>query len=115
MGRWLGQSYKNNLTYRDTNLTAYYEEALKGWFVPEWLLLAFLFGLALLIGICLISALLYVLWRRRRKRKRQRNTQLNLPTEVGFEKTKTCGACGKQFNGVHTFCPYCFTFHGKDY
>jgi hypothetical protein len=100
---------------RDTNLTAYYKEALKGWFVPEWLLLAFLFGLALLIGICLISALLYVLWRRRRKRKRQRSTQLNSPTEVGFKKTKTCGACGKQFNGVHTFCPYCFTFHGKDY
>ena len=100
---------------RDTNLTAYYKEALKGWFVPEWLLLTFLFGLALLIGICLISALLYVLWRRRRKRKRQRSTQLNSPTEVGFKKTKTCGACGKQFNGVHTFCPYCFTFHGKDY
>ena len=84
------------------------------WGIPMWLL-ALLFGLALLIGICLISALLYVLWRRRRKRKRQRSTQLKMPREVEFKKTKTCGACGKQFNGVHTFCPYCFTFHGKDY
>ena len=84
------------------------------WGIPMWLL-AFLFGLALLIGVCLISALLCVLWWRRRKRKRQRSIQLNSPREVGFKKTKTCGACGKQFNGVHTFCPYCFTFHGKDY
>jgi ribosomal protein L32 len=84
------------------------------WGIPMWLL-ALLFGLAPLFGVCLISALLYVLWRRRRKRKRQRSTQLNSPRGVGFKKIKTCGACGKQFNGVHTFCPYCFTFHGKDY
>jgi ribosomal protein L32 len=81
--------------------------------IPEMLLLSLLIGLAMLVGICLIFALLYVLWWRRRKRKR--STQLKMPREVGFQKTKTCGKCGKQFNGAHTFCPYCFTFHGKDY
>jgi len=85
-----------------------------GWEVPVGLL-ALLIVSALLIGVCLICALLFVLWRRRRRKKRKRNTQLNSPREAGFKKIKTCGACGKQFNGVYTFCPYCFTFHGKDY
>jgi len=76
---------------------------------------ALLFVLALLIGVCLILALLYVLWRRGRKKKRQVSTQLNSPRDTEFKKIKICGACGRQFNGVYTFCPYCFTFHGKDY
>jgi len=93
---------------------------IKLWtFPPKWEVfvgpLALLFVLALLVGVCLICVLLFVLWRRRRKKKRKRNAQLNSLTEVGFKKIKTCKACGKQFNGVHTFCPYCFTFDGKDY
>ena len=27
---------------------------------------------------------------------------------------KTCAKCGRTFLGLHTFCPYCFTYHGKD-
>jgi len=82
--------------------------------IPEMLLLSLLIGLAVLIGVCVLFAFLFGLWWRRRKRKKRRSTQLNSP-RVGFQRIKTCGACGKQFNGVHTFCPYCFTFHGKDY
>jgi len=93
---------------------------IKLWtFPPVWEVLVgplvLLFVLALLVGICLICALLFMLWKRRKKKKRRRSTQPNSPTEVGFKKTKTCSACGRQFNEVHTFCPYCFTFHGKDY
>jgi hypothetical protein len=82
--------------------------------IPEMLLLCLLIGLAVLVGICVIFALLFGLWWRRRKRKKRRSAQLN-SGRVGFPKTKTCSVCGKQFNGVHTFCPYCFAFHGKDY
>jgi len=27
---------------------------------------------------------------------------------------KKCVKCGRTFLGVHTFCPYCFTYHGKN-
>jgi len=27
---------------------------------------------------------------------------------------KTCAKCGRTFLGVHTFCPHCLTYHGKD-
>ena len=27
---------------------------------------------------------------------------------------KKCAKCGKTFLGVYTFCPHCFTFHGKN-
>jgi len=30
---------------------------------------------------------------------------------VGYKK---CAKCGRTFLGVHTFCPYCLTFHGKN-
>jgi hypothetical protein len=35
--------------------------------------------------------------------------------EHPFKTTKTCSVCGREFPGVYTFCPYCFTFYGKDY
>jgi len=58
------------------------------------------------------------------ERKRKKNVQMCVqPTssevmpckEVGFKRSKTCSACGKGFPEVYTFCPHCFTFHGKDY
>jgi hypothetical protein len=90
------------------------------WEIPRWLL-ALLFISAILIGACLAAAIVFVLLRRRkRKRKDQWGRQpssfeVEPCKEVGFKRSKTCSACGKEFPGVYTFCPYCFTFHGKDY
>ncbi len=84
------------------------------WEIPRWLL-ALLFLLALFIGACLAAAIVFaLLWRRCRKKKDQVDKQPTRP-EVEFKKSKTCSVCGKEFPGVYTFCPYCFTFHGKDY
>ena len=90
------------------------------WKIPRWLL-ALLFISAILIGACLAAVIVFVLLRRRkRKRKDQRGRQpssfeVEPCKEVGFKRSKACSACGKEFPGVYTFCPYCFTFHGKDY
>jgi len=84
------------------------------WEIPRWLL-ALLFLLAIFIGACLAAAIVFAfLWRRCRKKKDQIDKQPTRP-EVEFKKSKTCSVCGKEFPGVYTFCPYCFTFHGKDY
>ena len=84
------------------------------WKIPRWLL-ALLFLLAVFIGACLVAAIVFaLLWRRCRKKKDQMDKQPTRP-EVGLKKSKTCSVCGKEFLGTYTFCPYCFTFHGKDY
>jgi len=84
------------------------------WEIPRWLL-ALLFLLAVFIGACLAAAIVFaLLWRRCRKKKDQMDKQPTRP-EVEFKKSKTCSVCGKEFPGTYTFCPYCFTFHGKDY
>lgn len=84
------------------------------WEIPRWLL-ALLFLLAVFIGACLVAAVVFaLLWRRCRKKKDQMDKQTTRP-EVGFKKSKTCNVCEKEFPGTYTFCPYCFTFHGKDY
>ena len=48
---------------RDTNLTAYYEETLKGWFVPVWF-----YWLLLLLLVLIIILLIIWFYRRRRKK-----------------------------------------------
>ncbi|MDI6690239.1 MAG: CARDB domain-containing protein, partial [Candidatus Bathyarchaeota archaeon] len=84
------------------------------WEVPKELLVL-LFLLAALIGACLVAAIIFAfLWRRRRKKKDGMDKQPARP-EVEFKTIKTCSMCGKDFLGTYTFCPYCFTFHGKDY
>jgi ribosomal protein L32 len=34
--------------------------------------------------------------------------------KVKIMRYKTCAKCGRTFLGVHTFCPHCFTYHGKN-
>jgi len=34
--------------------------------------------------------------------------------KVNIVRYKTCAKCGRTFLGIHTFCPYCFTYHGKN-
>lgn len=34
--------------------------------------------------------------------------------KVDTTRHKTCVKCGRTFLGVHTFCPYCFTYHGRN-
>jgi len=34
--------------------------------------------------------------------------------KVDMVRYKTCAKCGRTFLGLHTFCPYCFTYHGKN-
>ena len=90
------------------------------WEIPRGLL-ALLFLLAVFIGACLVATTVFaLLWMRERKKKGQMGRQPTCPEvkpckEVGFKTSKTCSACGKEFPRAYTFCPYCFTFHGKDY
>jgi len=51
---------------KNMNLTAYYKEAVEGWFIPEWFYLIFPWLLLLLIIIIAI-----ILYRRRQKKKTQ--------------------------------------------
>jgi hypothetical protein len=85
------------------------------WKIPIWLL-ALLFLLAMLIGILLLLVLMCALLRRRRRKKKDKMVIPPIPpTIMPFHRSKKCRVCGKEFLGVYTFCPYCFTFHGKDY
>ncbi|MGQ9641742.1 MAG: CARDB domain-containing protein [Candidatus Bathycorpusculaceae bacterium] len=85
------------------------------WKIPIWLL-ALLFLLAMLIGILLLLVLICALLRRRRRKKKDKMVIPPIPhTIMPFQRSKKCKVCGKEFPGVYTFCPYCFTFHGKDY
>ena len=85
------------------------------WKIPIWLL-ALLFLLAMLIGILLLLVLICALLRRRRRKKKDKMVIPPIPpTIMPFQRSKKCKACGKEFLEVYTFCPYCFTFHGKDY
>jgi len=87
--------------------------------LPKWLL-ALLFILAVLIGACLVAATIFALLWRREKKKSQMDKHPTVPeikpSEVApFKIRKTCNECGREFPGLYTFCPYCLTFHEKDY
>ena len=84
--------------------------------LPRWLL-AFLFLLAVLVGACLVLLIGLALWcmRERKKEAVVPTPSVKRCEEHPFKTTKTCSSCGREFPGVYTFCPYCFTFHGKDY
>lgn len=85
------------------------------WKIPIWLL-ALLFLLAVLIGILLLLVLMCALLRRRRRKKKDKMVIPPIPpTIMPFQRSKKCRVCGKEFPAVYTFCPYCFTFYGKDY
>jgi hypothetical protein len=83
--------------------------------IPLWLL-ALLFLLAMIIGILLLLALMFALLQRRRRKKKGKIVIPPIPPTIApFQRSKKCRVCGKEFLGVYTFCPYCFTFHGEDY
>lgn len=74
----------------------------------------------LAVFMCVAAIVSALLWEHERKKKGQMcrqptSSEVKPCKEVGFKRSKTCSACGKEFPGVYTFCPYCFTFHGKDY
>jgi hypothetical protein len=86
--------------------------------LPKWLL-AFLFLLAVLVGAILVILIWFILWWMHERRK-EREVKPSAPPfkpyeEHPFRATKTCKVCGRNFPGVYTFCPYCMSFHGKDY
>lgn len=84
-----------------------------------WVLI--LLFISTIIGALLLFVIAFALLRRRRKRSQDNmDTQLNCSRVKPFSKTKSkrgkrCSTCGKEFPSVYTFCPYCFTFYGKDY
>lgn len=88
--------------------------------IPRWLL-AWLFLLTVLVGIILaLIVILLLLCVCRRKREEDEKAPAPTPIAVKpFEEAygvrKKCKVCGREFPGVYTFCPYCMSFHGKDY
>ena len=90
--------------------------------LPKWLL-ASLFLLAVLVGANLVVTVGFILWWLHKREKKEKTepvkTQTPSPvkpnTEQKFKSTKTCNVCGKEFPGTYTFCPYCMSFHDKDY
>lgn len=83
--------------------------------MPKWLL-AFLFVIAVLVGVILVILVGFILWWKRKKGE-EKEKKLSPPpfVEPSFKTTKKCSVCGREFPGVYTFCPYCMSFHGKDY
>jgi len=86
--------------------------------LPKWLL-AFLFLIAVLIGAILIILIGFILWWTNQRRK-EREAKPSAPPikpyeERPFRTFKICNVCGRNFSRVYTFCPYCMSFHGKDY
>jgi len=41
-------------------------------------------------------------------------TPITSVRKIDIMRNKKCAKCGRTFLGIHTFCPYCFTFHGKN-
>jgi phage shock protein PspC (stress-responsive transcriptional regulator) len=84
------------------------------WAWPKWLL-ALLFVLAVILGaiLVLLIAILILCWSKRKKEEEEKTT---VPYSIGhLSPVKKCSVCGREFPGVYTFCPYCMSFHGKDY
>jgi len=90
--------------------------------LPKWLL-ASLFLLAVLIGANLVVTVGLVLWLLHKREKKEKTepvisaapSRVKPLKEHAFKQTKTCNLCGREFPGAYTFCPYCMSFHGKDY
>ena len=92
--------------------------------IPRWLL-AFLFILAVLAGLCLVLLCILLALKTRRKKENsvEKSSTLQPKTQpekirdeaLTLKKTKICDVCGREFPAVYTFCPYCMTFNGKDY
>ena len=80
------------------------------WKIPEevFVLLSLLTALVL---ACILSIFIFILLPKRRKKKKIEQSNYN----AKFKNTKTCSICGNEFPATYTFCPYCFSFHGKDY
>lgn len=80
------------------------------WKIPEevFVLLSLLTALVL---ACIVSIFIFILLPKRRKKKKIEQSNYN----AKFKNTKTCSICGNEFPATYTFCPYCFSFHGKDY
>lgn len=68
-----------------------------------------------------VATIIFIMLRTREKKKRGRMQGKPTPPEVkpckevGLKRSKTCSACGKEFPGVYSFCPYCLTFQGQEY
>ena len=88
---------------------------------PETLTLIFL--LLALIGSSITVTIIIILQSRKKREKKtqkesysQSNTSRKIKADKSdnLKRTKTCSSCGKEFPATYTFCPYCFTFNGKD-
>jgi len=88
--------------------------------LPKWLL-AFLFLLAVLVGASLVVTVGFALWWMDEGKKQTRPAPPSNVSDIklykghSFKATKTCSVCGREFPAVYTFCPYCMSFHGKDW
>ena len=87
--------------------------------IPRWLI-AFLFVIAVLVGLTLGLLVIFILlWLRRRREDEEEEVPISLPAKPSegdlYTATKKCNVCGREFLSVYTFCPYCMSFHGKDY
>jgi len=86
--------------------------------VPRWLLV-FLFLIAVLLGGILVILVGFVLWsmhKRKEKKETEPQTTPVVSNKRSFsDRWKKCDVCGKEFPSAYTFCPYCLSFHGKDY
>jgi hypothetical protein len=82
----------------------------------RWLL-ALLFILIVLIAALIVAVALLLLFCRRRRRKDDEKPEMTSRAVVVLPsvRVKKCRTCGKEFPSPYTFCPYCLSFHGKDY
>jgi len=78
----------------------------------------FLTQIAIIASFCLITLALIVNWLATSQKKVGTSaapvTPIPSVKKAGINRHKICAECGEPFSGIRTFCPYCFTYHGKD-
>lgn len=78
-------------------------------------ILAMLFIVAVLVAALLALVIVMLLACRRGKEDEEDSKGVSESLVLPLYPIKKCRECGKEFPGVYTFCPYCMSFHGKDF
>ncbi|MDH5461829.1 MAG: hypothetical protein OEZ29_00855 [Candidatus Bathyarchaeota archaeon] len=74
--------------------------------------------IAAIVSFCLITLALVFNWLATSQKKEKTSaapvTPIPSVKKARVNRYKICAECGETFSGIRTFCPRCFTYHGKD-
>lgn len=78
------------------------------WELPAWLMWLLII-LIILVAASMVTSIALLFYG---KKKEISPAKVAAPVTFEGKNYKTCVKCGKEFLGVRTFCPYCFTYNG---